>query len=338
MRRIGTSQDGSAARRFCDYLLTLDIDATTDANDVPAGSDWDIWIRNEEDVEQARAEWAEFQRAPEAARYQVDKQLAKIRDKRVTEHRARVAPHRNEDEATPGVGRLGSKALGHRTRGWSRPKQDNIPVTIAIIAISVIASFTSHFGQPRGDRDPSKITLEQRTYFGLSFVDRRDYAIDGDPFGSIKKGQLWRFITPMFLHGDEFHLLFNMLWIFFLGSSIERLHGSIFLVVMVLVTQTAGMMLQVMLPDGPMIPETLRGSPFAIGASGAVYGLFGYLWIRPRVEPGYPIHLVPMNVVLMLGWLVLCLSPIGENVANGAHLGGLFAGILMAVAGPMLRR
>ncbi len=146
----------------------------------------------------------------------------------------------------------------------------------------------------------------------------------------------------MFLHGDPFHLAFNMLWIAILGSAIERLDGSFFLLGLVLITQTAGMMLQVMLPDAGFLPESLRGSPFAIGASGAVYGLFGFLWIRPYIDPGYPIHMVPSQVVLMLGWLVFCLTPLAGNVANGAHIGGLLSGILVAVlvsaAGPMMRR
>jgi GlpG protein len=45
-----------------------------------------------------------------------------------------------------------------------------------------------------------------------------------------------------------------------------------------------------------------------------------------------------MNVVLMLGWLIVCMTPMVENVANGAHLGGLVSGILVAIAGPLMRR
>lgn len=365
MRRIGTHQDGSVARRFCDYLLTLDIDATVDNDDGGPDSEWDIWIRDEENVERARSEWIQFQQDPEAPHYEVKQQAAAIRDQRVADQLRRVETHRKppptSDEEGVKRGEVApsraATASDSKTRRWGsgkpgpaggpsqpsvarppRPKQQAIPVTIAIIVISVIASLTSHFSNPRGTRDPNRTTLEQRTYDTLSFVDRRDYAMEGDAFASIKKGQWWRFVTPMFLHGDEFHLAFNMLWVFFLGSAIERLHGSWFLLAVILITQTAGMMLQVLLPDTPMIPEPLRGSPFAIGASGAVYGLFGFLWIRPYVQPSYPIHLVPMNVALMLGWLVICLTPIANNVANGAHLGGLFSGILIAVAGPMIRR
>lgn len=135
----------------------------------------------------------------------------------------------------------------------------------------------------------------------------------------------------MFLHGDEFHVAFNMLWIFFLGSVIERLHGSLFFTLLLLVTQFAGMMLQVSLPPLDWLPVSMHGTPFAIGASGAVYGLFGYLWIRPTLDLTYPISLDPINVVLMLGWLVVCMTPYIPNVANGAHLGGLIAGVIAAV-------
>lgn len=337
MRRIGTFQDGSAARRFRDYLLTLDIDSEVDGGDGETGVPWDIWIRNEEDVDRAKKEWSKFQQAPDASQYDVEPEAANIRDRRVAQHQGRIEKHRSPADSASKARRapLGTP-LGTPNR--SRPRQQNIPVTIAIIAISVVASLTSHFGDPRGIRGSSKSTLEQTTFNVMSFVDRSDYAASGDAFASIKEGQWWRFITPMFLHGDPFHLAFNMLWIALLGSAIERLDGSFFLLGMVLITQTAGMMLQVMLPDTGFLPESLRGSPFAIGASGAVYGLFGFLWIRPYIDPGYPIHMVPANVVLMLGWLVFCLTPMAGNVANGAHIGGLLSGMLLSVVGPLMRR
>ena len=142
----------------------------------------------------------------------------------------------------------------------------------------------------------------------------------------------------MFLHGSIFHLLFNMLWIFYFGSVIERLHGSLFFLVLTMCAQIAGMMLQVSLPVTDALPETLHGSPFAVGASGAVYGLFGYLWVRPAVDASYPIRLLPTQIMLMLGWLVLCMTPLIPNVANGGHLGGLFAGMLAAMVIQLIRR
>mgnify|MGYP001026428099 CR=1 FL=1 len=336
MRRIGTLEDGSLARRFCDYLLTLDIDAAADKDQAGVSGKWDIWIRNEEEVERARSEWAQFQQSPDAPHYDVAEEAARVRDRRVELHLQRMRSHLPSRQANPATESQPDNPSEISDAAESR--QPGIPLTIAIIIISVAVSFTSHFGTPRRSRNPQEKTLEERTYDAISFVDRRDYAVEGDPFASIKNGQLWRLVTPMFLHADEFHLAFNMFWIFFFGSAIERSSGSVFLLALVLITQTAGMLVQVSLPSDPGMLESLRGSPFDFGASGAVYGLFGFLWIRPLVDRAYPVRLVPINVVLMIGWLVACWFPAFPNVANGAHLGGLIAGVFVAVMGRPRRR
>ncbi len=334
MRRIGTLHDESNARRFADYLVTQAIDGIVD-HDESEGV-WNLWVRDEQHAEQAKREFSAFQANPDDPRYQVEDEVNRIRDERIAAEQKRRAQQRETLRSMP-VERTMLDRPGMEPLAGARVKQHSIPVTITIIVISVLVSLTSHFGRPRPKADGG-LSLEQRTYFALSFVDRREYEQDEDAYASIRKGQWWRLITPMFLHGDEFHLAFNMLWLFFLGSAIERLHGSWFLLLLILGTQSAGMMLQVSLPSGEFLPEGLRGSPFAIGASGAVYGLFGFLWIRPTVDRAYPIHLVPMNVVLMLGWLVACMTPLVPNVANGAHLGGLMGGVFFALAARAMPR
>jgi len=341
MRRIGILKDSALAQQFCDYLVTLSIDAMTDPESQDSESDWNIWVRDERQIDQAKQALAEFQLDPQHERYQVKREASRIREDQLAEQK--------RAEKRVRAAAASSSALGEPIN--APLKQPGIPVTIAVIVFSILASLTSNFGDPRPARQPGKTTLEEKIFFGMSFVDRRDYfATNQNAFASVGKGQVWRFVTPMFLHGDTFHLLFNMLWIYFLGSVIERLHGSIFFAVLTITTQIAGMLLQVMLPGTDVLTpifqgtpvsflaETLSGSPFAIGASGAVYGLFGFLWIRPKVDPGYPIHLVQTNVVLMLGWLVLCMTPLIPGVANGAHLGGLIAGVGFGYAGKFMRR
>ncbi len=333
MRRIGTLTDGSLARQFCDYLVTLSIDATTEEGSESEKSIWNIWIRDEKDVDRARQEFLAFEAAPGEQRYQVAGEVTRLRNERIAEQQRRMKQHRKLVQAMPaqsgGVGPLAGANV----------RQQSIPVTIAIIVLSVIASFATNFGNPRSRGN--RTTLEQEAYYELSFADWRDYlsssnpneAVREDPYVAIRRGELWRLITPMFMHGDAMHLAFNMLWVFFLGSAIERLHGSFFFLLLVLGTQIVGILVHVMLSGMDFLPAALHGSPFAIGASGAVYGLFGYLWIRPAIDPDYPIRLVPMNIALMLGWLVICMTPLIPNVANGAHLGGLFAGMLVALIG-----
>ncbi|NND96859.1 MAG: rhomboid family intramembrane serine protease [Pirellulaceae bacterium] len=336
MRRIGSLSNGAHANRFCDYLVTLSIDAvaenaSTEGDSAAGDSQWDIWIRDEADVGQARSEFAAFQKSPDDVKYQVTDAADKIRDDLVAKQQRRIKQQRIESKAM--ASRSGGGAFGGSFGGVGM-KQQNIPITIAIIALSIICSFASNFGRPRPSRTAGQLSLEEKTYSALSFVSWRDYVQSGsDPFASIKKGEAWRFITPMFLHGSTMHLAFNMMGVFFLGTAIERLQGSLFFGVLVFATHFVGMAVQVLLPGAESLPEILQGlagSPFAIGASGAVYGLFGYVWVRPSLDPFYPIRMVPMNVAVMIGWLVLCIFAV-DHIANGAHIGGLIAGMIAAV-------
>ncbi len=323
MRRIGSLSDETQAERFRDFLTTESIDAFVDVAEGASGSHdlvYEIWIRDESAVDRARALLEDYRRAPDDSRFNRSQQAGQIRDQRIAENIkrksfTRAAPMRRAS-ATGGL------------PGGVSVRQQSIPITVAILVISVISSFATSFGNPRRAAEPGEYSAEEKIFATMCFLDPREveapeYVID-DPFKSIKNGELWRLVTPLFLHGSTFHLLFNMLWIYSLGSMIERLHGSVFFLVLTVVTQIVGMLVQV------MFPETLGGSPFAIGASGAVYGLFGYLWIRPLIDASFPIRLAPTNVALMLGWLVLCFTPMIPNVANGGHLGGLIAGMAAA--------
>ncbi|TWU36547.1 Rhomboid protease GlpG [Novipirellula aureliae] len=343
MRRIGTLDNENLARRFGDFLVTQSIDATVEKaagagqGEVSESLGWEIWIREEKDVDQAREAIREFELNPNDQRYQVSEEAQTLRNQRVAQEHRRQQEMKKLQRSMPK-----SRSGGSNMQTLGVPgKQEKIPVVIAVIVLSALASFGTDFGRPRNTAMVSGFWTEAELYLGMSFVDQTDpdYIESGntessrDSFASIRKGQVWRLVTPMFLHGDTMHLLFNMIWIFVLGSAIERLQGSVFLAVLLIVTQIAGMMLQVMLPGVESLPpflSALAGSPFAIGASGAVYGLFGYLWIRPTLDPGYPIHMAPMNVLLMLGWLVFCMTGMFGNIANGAHLGGLLAGIAVA--------
>jgi len=333
MRRIGTLSDKAQAQRFADYLVTQSIDAVVDSDD-PEGS-CHLWVREERHVDAAREAFEAFQQSPDDSRFETSSQATEIREQRVEEVLRRQEEHRKRVRSTPPP-RASLDRIGIEPLIGLPVKQRTIPLTITLIAVSVIISLTSNFAR-QGDFS-GEPTLAQQTYLALSFVDRRDYVAEGSPYASLQRGQWWRLVTPMFMHGDEVHLVFNMLWLFFFGAAIERLHGSIFFLGLTLFTQIGGMLLQVSIPAIEMIPEPLHGSPFAIGASGAVYGLFGYLWVRPLVDFRYPIYLVHLNVVLMLGWLVICMTPLVENVANGAHLGGLLSGGLFAIAAWIVQR
>lgn len=322
MRRIGSLPDRALAARFVDYLTTCSIEGSSDSGD----SGFDVWIRDEKDVKRAREELARFEANPDAEEFDVSQQASRLRRERAAEQ-TRKLRRRKSLERKAGEG---AAWRGGVTR------QRGTPVTVGIIVIAVLIGFATNMGNPIVTRDGRTLTTEAKIFRTLTFVDWGTYTETGDGFASLKAGQVWRLVTPMFLHGDAFHLAFNMIMLYVLGSALERIHGSLLYGGLILGTQIVGMLVQVLLPD--WFPEGLRGSFNAIGASGAVFGLFGFLWVRPNFEPSYPIQIPPTSVVIMIGWLLICMTPLIQGIANGAHLGGLLAGMAAAAALPRGRK
>jgi GlpG protein len=78
------------------------------------------------------------------------------------------------------------------------------------------------------------------------------------------------------------------------------------------------------------VAQYMTGSLRFGGMSGVVYGLFGYIWMKSRYQPGSGFYMPPNTVILMLGWFVLCTTGWIGPVANAAHGVGLVVG---AIAG-----
>jgi GlpG protein len=128
-------------------------------------------------------------------------------------------------------------------------------------------------------------------------------------------GQLWRLITPIFLHFMLLHILFNMMWLWDLGGKIELRETSGFLVFFVL---SVGLLSNLV--------QYFSSGPGFGGMSGVVYGLLGYVWIRSQ-KPGSGYSLNSAIVTLMLVWLILGYTGILGPIGNAAHLSGLLIGV-----------
>ena len=136
----------------------------------------------------------------------------------------------------------------------------------------------------------------------------------------------WRLITPTFLHFSMTHLVFNCLWIYILGSRIEKLDGlSVFLFIFILtgILSNAGQFF--------WTQQYLFG-----GLSGPVYGLLGYCFII-ELDGRHSRYGLPEALYLfMFIWLLVgftgVLSVFGfGNVANTAHLVGMIAGFIIGL-------
>jgi membrane associated rhomboid family serine protease len=129
----------------------------------------------------------------------------------------------------------------------------------------------------------------------------------------------------MFVHGSIWHILFNMISLYFLGTFFIRAAGERSFLAVFFLGGLVGNLLFALLAD-----------PFTtgIGASGAIFALGGALAVMvPRV-PVY-IFFIPVPVPLWVAIIIFFLFSFLPNIAWQAHLGGLLLGV---IAGFILRR
>ncbi|CAA0087129.1 Rhomboid protease GlpG [Zhongshania aliphaticivorans] len=200
---------------------------------------------------------------------------------------------------------------------WYR-RLSSVPVIAVLLVLSLLGALL-----PVLDRN-----FQYLSY--LSFYQL--YIVDGTLRGDWPVGQLWRVITPAFLHFGFMHIVFNSLWLWELGGMIERRQGAVRIIgIFVLVAA------------GSNIAQAMSSVSLFGGMSGVIYGLLGYIvvWNRMRPEQAFP--LVKGVAIVMLVWLLLCIAGFTEllgvgAVANTAHVSGLVLGLILGFAAALLDR
>jgi membrane associated rhomboid family serine protease len=126
--------------------------------------------------------------------------------------------------------------------------------------------------------------------------------------------QYWRLLTVGFLHDGLFHILVNMLSLYWVGIVLEPAIGSVSFIAVYLTSLLAGSFGALLF--SPTVPS--------VGASGAIFGIFGAL-IVVAYRRGIPIWQSGLGFVLVLN---LVISFTFRGISIGAHLGGLVAGLI----------
>jgi len=133
--------------------------------------------------------------------------------------------------------------------------------------------------------------------------------------------QFWRLFTPSLMHFSAMHIIFNLLWWWYLGGKIETQLGSRPLLFLLLVAGTL-----------PNIVQFYMAGPNFGGLSGVVYAVVGYTWLMGIRKPSCGISLPQSLMGFMLIWLVLGFTDVlGMPIANGAHIAGLCVGLAQAL-------
>lgn len=198
------------------------------------------------------------------------------------------------------------------------------PVTALILLLCLIVGGVTLLGD-------NLDTLRWLTF--LEFRVAGEYIQFTPLADSLAAGQWWRLVTPILIHFGILHLAMNGMWYWELGRRIEIRQGSINLLGLTLLFGLVSNYAQYFF-SGP----TLFG-----GLSGVLYGLLGHCWIYQLLSPN-PAYRLPRGVlVMMLVWLLLCMSGLismigfGE-IANAAHVGGLLVGCFTGLLGGLFSR
>lgn len=136
----------------------------------------------------------------------------------------------------------------------------------------------------------------------------------------VRVGEIYRLVTCAFLHAGILHLFLNCYALYIIGSQIESFLGKVKYILVYLFSALTGSMLSIIFSDS-----------ISIGASGAIFGLFGsllYFGYHYRVYLGTVIRsqIIPLLLLnLVLGFML-------NGMDNAAHIGGLVGGLLMTMA------
>lgn len=143
----------------------------------------------------------------------------------------------------------------------------------------------------------------------------------------IDHGEIWRMVTPIFIHIGLLHIVFNSYAIWIVGPTVEKLYGGARFFILYIVTGIAGVW-------GSYLyhPEAVSA-----GASGAIFGLFGALLVvgfkyrsefPPMFQKAVGKGVFPVIAInLVIGYVI-------PGIDNSAHVAGLVSGAVLAAVIP----
>lgn len=145
----------------------------------------------------------------------------------------------------------------------------------------------------------------------------------------LEYGEFYRLTTAMFLHGNIAHLFFNMLSLYYVGMSVERMFGHLRFGLIYFLGGLSGSILSVLLGGRDVM---------SVGASGAVFAIFGaemiYLYqhrkllgVQGQMQLRNFVVIALMN--LFIGFATT-LNTGGVRIDNWGHIGGLLGGLVLA--------
>jgi membrane associated rhomboid family serine protease len=189
-------------------------------------------------------------------------------------------------------------------------------VTIGLIAINVAVALVEL-------ASGSSSSFLNNDIFVKGSLFATGFSSTGQLLG-VAHGEWWRLFTSMFLHASFFHLAVNMYSLYFVGSIMEQVIGRWRFLLLYLASGLAGSAGALLL--SPLTPT--------VGASGAIFGVLGGLFILERrrhiATGGQVAGLIVLNLVITFAF--------SSSISVGGHIGGLIGGMLLMLALLQFRR
>lgn len=291
MRQVWIFDDAGQAGACGDYLAGLQIpNSIMDEDDGRFG----CWVHSQDDVERAEGAVQEFLRDPQSeAVKQVRQQARRIRKEEKREAK-RATEYRDV-----------------RTTVFHSPAYARGAFTMLLVALSLVVFVFSGFGRE----------FERVGFLAITRIVVREngYSVS-TLWSTLQQGEVWRLFTPMLVHMDFLHVLFNMMWLLDLGSMVEDRKGTFFILLFILLTSAAS-----------NLAQYYTSGPFFGGMSGVNYALFGYIWMKGRFDRSAGLSLHKTTVVSLIVWYFICLLGLVGSIANTAHTVGLLSGMAWGI-------
>lgn len=135
----------------------------------------------------------------------------------------------------------------------------------------------------------------------------------------VKNGKYYRLLTSMFLHSGLLHLFFNMYALYIIGPQVESFFGKTKYLIIYLLSGISGSLLSV----------AFNVNTVSVGASGAIFGLFGALLYFGYNYRGYLGNVIKSQILpVVIINLIFGFISTGVDVAG--HIGGLIGGIIVS--------
>ena len=303
MRRVGELQDENQARTFHDVLVSRGIGNNAEQDD---DGTFSIWVHDDDQITEAARLFALFRTSPDAPEFRDATAAAKV-------IRAQLVKSEKRRRST-----VADEARVGYERNFAGGGMITILLVVLTVAITVYAGFMR---SPSADRAMIDRLHISQVPFTHATPDLPSHFLP-----EVRAGEVWRLITPIFLHGDFMHIIFNMMWLAQFGKFIESRFGGAKLLALVMAIGVGSNLVQYVSAE----------HPYFGGMSGVNYGLFGFLWMKGKFGRDQNWQMHPQTVQLMLMWMVLCFTDLLGPIANGAHVGGLVIGALLGFSSARL--